>query len=201
MRSRPRKNARAPALRLESPIVAPMEEQPYLAGKKQGHAIERGSFILDLYRLICMVSASRDVARRGLAAPAIAMMQGGFFKSEVTRILISCAAGLRIQFDQHPQRSTVEQGSDCGRLFPSWVTDPKKVEVLSLREACNKIIHATDIRFDVVIPNAAINPDEEGAYYQARLYLSGSKGRNDWRAELSLIDFARWGAAAFKWFG
>jgi len=39
-----------------------MEEQPFLAGKKQRHAIERGSFILDLYRLICMVSASRDVS-------------------------------------------------------------------------------------------------------------------------------------------
>jgi hypothetical protein len=177
----------------------PMEEQPYLAGKKQGHAIERGSFTLDLYRLICMVSASREVARRGLTAPTIAMMQGGFFKSEVTRILISCAAGLRIQFDQSQGPTNDDERSDCGKLFPNWATDPKTVEVLTLREACNKIIHATDIRFDVVVPDAAMNPDEEGAYYQPRLYLYGSKGRNDWRAELSLIDFARWGAVAFKW--
>ena len=55
------------------------------------------------------------------------------------------------------------------------------------------------IRFDVVVPDAAMNPDEEGAYYQPRLYLYGSKGRDDWRAELSLIDFARRGAVAFKW--
>lgn len=174
-----------------------MEEQPYLLGKKQGHAIEQGSFVLDLYRLICMVSASPDVARRGLAAPAIAMMQGGFFKSEVTRILISCAAGLQIQFDQS-QRPTNEQ-KVCGKLFPNWATDPKTVEVLTLREACNKIIHATDIRFDVVVPDAARNPDEEGAYFRPLLYLYGSKQRNDWRAELSLIDFARWGAVAFRW--
>ncbi|OKO75935.1 hypothetical protein AC629_33370 [Bradyrhizobium sp. NAS80.1] len=102
------------------------------------------------------------------------MMQGGFFKPEVTRILISCAAGLRIQFDQLGPKD--EQSSDCGKLFPNWATDPDKVEVLSLREACNKIIHATDIRFDVVVPDAAINPDEEGAYYQPHLYLYGSKG-------------------------
>ncbi|MDA9529936.1 hypothetical protein ACM42_16215 [Bradyrhizobium sp. CCBAU 25338] len=146
-----------------------------------------------------MVSASRIVARHGLTSSTIAMMQGGFFKTEVTRILISCAAGLRIRFDQS-QGPTDEQKADCGKLFPNWATDPKKVEVLTLREACNKIIHATDIRFDVVIPDAAINPDEEGAYYLPQLYLYGSKGRNDWRAELSLIDFARWGSAAFRWF-
>jgi hypothetical protein len=176
-----------------------MEEQPFLAGKKQRHAIERGSFILDLYRLICMVSASRDVSSHGLTSPAIAMMQGGFFKAEVTRILISCAAGLRIHFDQSPG-PTDEQKSDFGKLFPNWATDPEKVEVLSLREACNKIIHATDIRFDVVAPGAATNRiGQAGAYYQPQLYLYGSKGRNDWRAELSLIDFARWGAVAFRW--
>lgn len=174
------------------------EEQLYFTDETQPHAIERGSFVLDLYRLICMVSASRDVAKRGLAAPAIAMMQGSFFRSEVTRILISCAAGLRIQFDQS-RGPTNEQKADCGKLFPNWVTDPNKVEVLSLREACNKIIHATDIRFDVVVPDAARNPDEEGAYFRPQLYLYGSKGRDDWRAQLSLIDFARWGAVAFRW--
>lgn len=174
------------------------EEDLYSKREKQPHAIEPGAFVLDLYRLLCMVTSSRDVAKRGLAAPAIAMMQGGFFKSEVTRILISCAAGLRIRFDQS-RGPTDEQKADCGKLFPNWATHPKTVEVLTLREACNKIIHATDIRFDVVVPDAAINPDEEGAYYQPRLYLYGSKGHNDWRAELSLIDFARRGAVAFKW--
>ncbi|MFB6421077.1 MULTISPECIES: hypothetical protein [Bradyrhizobium] len=169
------------------------EEQLYFTAQKQPHAIEAGGFVLDLYRLICMVSASQDVATLGLTSPAIAMMQGGFFRAEVTRILISCAAGLRIRFDQ-AQGPPEDQNPDCGKLFPNWETDPNKVEVLTLREACNKIIHATDIKFDVVIPDAEINPDEEGAYYLPHLYLYGSKNRNDWRAELSLIHFARRGA-------
>ncbi|MGX9430685.1 MULTISPECIES: hypothetical protein [Bradyrhizobium] len=177
-----------------------MEERPYLPGTKQRHAMERGAFVLDLYRLLCMVSASRDVATHGLASPAIAMMQGGFFKAEVTRILISCAVGLRIWFDQSQSGPTDEQRSDCGKLFPNWATDPEKVEILTLREACNKIIHAIDIRFDVVAPGSTTNRiHEAGAYYKPQLYLYGSKGREDWRAELSLIDFARWGAVAFKW--
>lgn len=176
------------------------EEKPFVVGRKLGHAIERGPFILDLYRLICMVSASPDIARRELSAPVIAMMQAGFFKAEVTRILISCAAGLRIRFDQS-QGPADEQKADCGKLFPNWATAPKTVEVLTLREACSKIIHATDIRFDVVAPGAAPDRiDQAGAYYQPRLYLYGSKGRDDWRAELSLIDFARCGAVAFRFF-
>ncbi|MCA1412659.1 hypothetical protein I6F30_16175 [Bradyrhizobium sp. NBAIM20] len=105
------------------------EEQPYLA-EKQVHAIEPGAFILDLYRLVCMVWTSRDVASHGLSSPPIAMMQGGFFKAEVTRILISCAAGLRIQFDQLGPKD--EQRSDCGKLFPNWATDSRKLEVLTL---------------------------------------------------------------------
>ena len=35
------------------------EEDLYFTKEKQPHAIEPGAFVLDLYRLICMVSASR----------------------------------------------------------------------------------------------------------------------------------------------
>jgi hypothetical protein len=100
------------------------EEDVYFTNQKQPHAIEPGAFVLDLYRLICMVTASREVASHGLTSPAIAMMQEGFFKSEVTRILISCATGLRIRFDQRPQGPKNEH-KDCGKLFPSWVNDQR----------------------------------------------------------------------------
>jgi hypothetical protein len=133
--------------------------------KKQPHAIEPGAFTLDLYRLLCMLWADRQVAKHAVTSKSINELQGMYFRTEVTRILISCATGLRITFDQSPKRSAIEQ-RDCGKLFPGWATDPKRVEMLGLREACNKIIHATDIRFDVVPPNAAMNPDEEGAYFR-----------------------------------
>jgi hypothetical protein len=115
--------------------------------------------------------------------------------------LISCAIGLRILFDQsHPQAKAirVEKNSNCGTLSPNW--PKRKIEVLKLREACNKIIHATDIRFDVVIPEEAHNPDEEGAYIRLRLYLYGQKGGSDWRAVLSIVDFVKWGAVALPEF-
>jgi hypothetical protein len=115
------------------------EEQPYFDGQKLPHEIEAGAFTLDLYRLICMVSAEPEVANLGLTSYAIARLQQTYVRSEVTRILISCAASLRIMFDQSPRGSTIEPKSDCGKLFPNWATDPNKVEVLRLREdhPCN----------------------------------------------------------------
>jgi hypothetical protein len=55
-------------------------------------------------------------------------------------------------------------------------TAKRKSEVLSLREACN-IIHASEIKEDLVIPNRALNPDNEGAYLRPYLYLYGAKGK------------------------
>ena len=100
-------------------------------------------------------------------------------KADSVRELVQSSSLVRLVCESNSINRMNQQGeqrSDCGKLFPNWATDPKTVKVLSLREACNKIIHATDIRFDVVVPDAAMNPDEEGAYYQARLYLYGSKG-------------------------
>ncbi len=71
------------------------------------------------------------------------------------------------------------------------------MKVLTLREACNKIIHATRIKHDVVIPDAHLNPDYYGVYLRPHLYLFGQHRGRDWRAKLSIIEFVRWGAAVF----
>jgi hypothetical protein len=180
-----------------------MAEQkfPYLPkGRMHAHAIDPGPFALDLYRLICMVLADRQVAKHGITSRPALELRISYLFPEVTRILISSATALRIGFDQRPKRFAIER-SDCGKLFPSWATDQKKVQVLGLREACNKIIHATDVRFDAVIPDAAVNPDEEGSYLRPYVYLYGTKDREDWRAVLSVLDFAQWGTTALMRWG
>src|SRR5438552_922110 len=112
-------------------------------GTKQAHTIDPGSFTLDLYRLICMILADRQVAKDGIVSRPMLELRITYLVPEVSRILISCATALRIEFDQRSRRSAIEK-RECGKLFPSWGTDQKKVKVLGLREACNKIIHATD---------------------------------------------------------
>jgi hypothetical protein len=171
------------------------EELPEI-GPKQGHAIETGAFMLDLYRLICMVSADQQVAKYAVTSHAIETVQRTFLRSEVTRILISCAAALRIDFDQRLAESPAELESNCGRLYPVWPAEENTFELLKLREACNKIIHAADIRFDAVQPYLS-DPYAEGDYVGPHLYLYGTKGSQNWRAILSIVDFAKWGTATF----
>ncbi len=65
-----------------------------------------------------------------------------------------------------------------------------------MREACNKIIHATEPRFDVEQPYLS-DPLAEGDYVGPYIYLYGTKGSENWRAVLSIIDFAKWGTATF----
>lgn len=167
---------------------------------KQGYSVEAGTFTLDLYRLVCMFLADRQIAKHTVTFRSIDVLQEKYFKTEVTRILTSCATGIRILFDNRPTFRGVPDRSDCGKLYPNWANDQSTFEVLTIREACNKIIHATDIRFDVVIPDRQNNPDQEGTYHQPSLYLYGSKNRNNWRAELSILDFTKWGTAAFlRW--
>jgi hypothetical protein len=173
------------------------EELPEI-GPRQGHSIATDAFMLDLYRLVCMVSADQQVAKYAYTSHAIETLQSTFLRSEVTRILISSAVALRIQSDQrqHPVEPPSELKSDCGRLYPVWPADESAFEVLRLREACNKIIHATDFRFDVVQPYLS-DPYAEGDYIRPCVYLYGTKGDKNWRAVLSVIDFSKWATTAF----
>ena len=110
---------------------------------------------------------------------------------EVLRILVSSAVALRILLDQHPRRFKSLKEKNCGQMAmlgpkQKWTRQP-----LTLRGACNKIIHAADIKADWVVPDQSRNPDERGAYIRRFLYLNGTPREADWHAKLSIVDFAR----------
>jgi hypothetical protein len=174
------------------------EEKDDFFVPKLGHMVEQSAFTLDLYRLVCMVLADRKVASLSTESRAFAELQGAYLRTEVVRILISCAAGLRIVFDQHPRQKSVDERTDCGKLYRDWTAKKSMVEVLTLREGCNKIIHATEFRFDEVIPDAARNPDRESVYLKPYVYLYGTQNKLNWRAKLALIDFAHWATRIFQ---
>jgi hypothetical protein len=117
----------------------------------RGHQFDGGPFALDLYRLLGMVLSDKRIASLGdetsyLMQP-IWLLQERFRKAELLRILVSSAVALRILFDQkrdpREQRFKTVSRKPCGFLWPNL---PKRQrEVLTIREACNKIIHATDV--------------------------------------------------------
>ena len=169
----------------------------------RGHQFDGGPFALDLYRLLGMVLSDKRIASLGdetsyLMQP-IWLLQERFRKAELLRILVSSAVALRILFDQkrdpREQRFETVSRKPCGFLWPNL---PKRQrEVLTIREACNKIIHATDVIEDEVNSDWRQNPDQLGVYIRPFVYLHGTKDGADWRAKLSIIEFALGGANIF----
>jgi hypothetical protein len=178
-------------------VIEVAEEQPDFPGNH----FDSGAYTLDLYRLLCMVMADECLARlRGTSSSSISRLRDEYLYNEVKRTLISSAAALRVWLDQHPPDAFADMKTNCGTLYPNWPQKKKKFEVLSLREACNKIIHATALNEDLIVPDRAHNPDYEGVYLRPHLYLYGAKGKRTWRAKLSIVDFVKWGTAVFwRW--
>jgi hypothetical protein len=175
-----------------------MEERDVYGLGPQGHELDPEPLALDLYRLLCMVVADRPIAKLSERSWALPFLQDRYRRSEITHALVSSAIALRIWLDQRDSREYDNFKTKCGKLYPNWPKQKNKVDNLTLREACNKIVHADDIRFDIVVPDRAHNPDENGNYLRPHIYLYGVKGNRRWRAKLSIIEFVRWGAAVFQ---
>ena len=136
---------------------------------RSGQHFDPGPFALDLYRLLCIVLADKAVTKVTVDARGVAVLQAEYRKVETTRILVSSAVALRIIFDRYPKAFAKLPRRTCGVLFPKWPDRTR--EDLTLREACNKIVHATEINDDRVIPDKHRNPDEEGSYVRPFVYL------------------------------
>jgi hypothetical protein len=162
---------------------------------KPGHRFDPGPYLLDLYRLLSLMLGDKQLAEMEDGSITIQMLRERYVCSELIRILTSTAIALRILFDQHEEQLGEVSKRPCGRLFPDW---PKKdpAEDLTLREACNKIIHATKVRHNVVDPDPGYNPDQIGVYLRPFLHLYGTRDNRDWKADLSIIEFAKQTAAA-----
>ena len=159
---------------------------------KPGQHFDPGPFALDLYRLLCIVLADKAVAKLSVDArgTGVAELQATYRKVETTRILVSSAVALRIMFDRYPKAFGKLPQRPCGVLYPKWPGRTR--DLLSLREACNKIINASDSKDDL-----ARHPDEEGSYVRPFVYLYGTKEKDGWRAQLSIVEFVRGAGSAF----
>jgi hypothetical protein len=102
-------------------------------------------------------------------------------EDEITRIFLSLAVTARV-VDDREGRVFKLVGSDCGSIQRD--VDSLQTETLDIREACNKIIHAEIVRFDV---------EELGVqrYMNPIIYLYGKLGRSSWRAQLDVIKFCK----------
>jgi hypothetical protein len=159
-----------------------MEEQlpwPY----KEGYNYDAEHVRLEVYRLLNQFLAQEKtqelMEKDGQFHNAIDNV-GQYFDVETQRILISAATISRVIDDNEEEMFRLRNfDTVCGVLIKDLKNGTEKD--LTLREACNKIMHATKYRYDV---------DKERLFIRPTIYLYGSYKNKDWKATLDIIRFA-----------
>jgi hypothetical protein len=118
-----------------------------------------GSYVLDqeaiklhAYQLICLFYANKEISRLSdpehqFPDPA-ALLERTFFPRELTRLLLNIAIAVRTLDDQMnhlPADDPVRREYEVRRDQVNRSHSGLMFDAMSLREACNKIIHATAV--------------------------------------------------------
>ena len=158
----------------------PIQEQ-----RTEGYFPNTGNTIIELHRLLAIFLASKNFAKLcknhpGEGFDPIHKIQE-VEEDEITRVLLSLAITARVIDDR--ENIVFEQVSaGCGTIQKDILSE--EVETLDLREACNKIIHAKSVRYDVEELNVQI-------YLNPFIYLYGSFQGKQWRVNLDVIKFCK----------
>lgn len=133
---------------------------------QSSHDLGFDIFFLDTYRLLCQFLASKPLS--SLKEEKIGRGLGrGYERQEISSLLIKIATFYRVKYDDGSWEHAEwlhDEYNGVGELIKD-VTLPESCE-LSFKEACNKIIHATKVHFDV-----ETNPDTGIPYLNPVLYL------------------------------
>lgn len=142
---------------------------------------------LDLYRLLNQFIASRRLSEMCADDPYLnhAMYAlDHFFEIEATRILLSSAVIARVIDDRDGDLKNYD--TTCGKLIKN-LDNPNDVVDLNLREACNKIIHAKTIKYDVEVERHGYDQRLFNPY----MYYYGSLNGKNWKAILNVVDYVK----------
>lgn len=127
------------------------------------YILDRESIKLNAYRLICYFYANKKIARCSdpeSGGDGIAKLEERYFFSEISKLLIGIAISLRVLDDQMkslPQHSEIRKSYDLAMDNTNRHHKCMMFDEMSLREVCNKIIHA-----DLVEPH--IPETEDGGH-------------------------------------
>lgn len=165
-------------------------DDPAAPPEPWGHQIDVGSFLRDVVQLMAYIGTGSHVSMIWRGKERDPDEQLAKFRrivefhlrTEIPRLMISIAATLRAK---------VDDGSWClpdsvgyiGWLSQGHEVDPERSTSLSLREVCNKIIHAEKVRTE------AIAEREELDAIGPLVSIYGSRGGNPWSAQINLMAF------------
>ena len=152
--------------------------EPPQAGR-EGFTMNATRIRYDAYRLLATIYASQFFPHEPIDTEdprSLAHLASEFEDDESTHLLLSVAIAVRTALDRETELAELT----CGEL-----TDASGARPLTLREACNKAIHAQKIRADVELDGRRVvrqNPI---------MHLEGEMpGGKWWAARLDLEPFA-----------
>lgn len=144
------------------------------------YPIAAESIDLEIYTLSALIYGSEKLLEIEKDFRGIAWLRSTFEASEISRRIISLAVLLR----SHLDNAGIQSESIVGLVFPD-EEKPNQIEPLSLREACNKIIHATEVD---LYNETDFSLEESGALSQ-QIRLYGSFQGRKWMAEVEIGRF------------
>lgn len=142
----------------------------------------------ELHELLSVFVASQLIAERSLQREPLLVDFADVREQEdriVARLLLSCAISLRV-LDDRTEHALDACAIGVGRFFKSIPALPSTAVELSLREACNKLIHADYVELERTVLAECCE------YLAPNVGIYG-KSRNDrgWYVELDATTFAQ----------
>ena len=161
--------------------------------------ISPGDFHADAYQLMAMYLASRefqniDIEDHGDAEPPYSGTRywGDLAQSmevhRVPRLLLSLAITLRQQSDHAGW--WIDKNTNVGVISEDVDSDNSE-NPLELRAACNKIIHASSLHYDIEPVEAFNHIHRTCRFLNPFLYLYGTQRAKSWKATLDVRRFAK----------
>lgn len=162
-----------------------MEEYYEDYSVNKGIRIEQSRVQLLSFRLLTIFLASENLHSlcNGEYDSGADILANTFEKVEIENLMLQIATLFRYTDTSALENLTFHQrwNPKVGKL-----EEPigRQTKDLTLREACNKIIHAKEIKYEV------INGDYEcNRFLKPTIYLYGKRQENKWRAILNVKDF------------
>ena len=154
----------------------------------------------DLYRLLCCFLASprlselaiEDYESKGNEGTHVFnMFLNAFERQDIQEFLISIAVKLRMIDDGlniGRENQINGESNNVGTLIKR--TGKSGEEILTIREACNKIIHSVLIEYSSDLLKAR---GKKKTYLKAELFLYDKSDKSGWKAMLDIVKFVKVG--------
>ena len=161
------------------------------------HRVSREELLTELYRVACYFHASPKLSSREDEIdriPAPQLLVEAVQEKEIARSLLVASIQMRLLDELLWQSSDAVKQRVQTTVGLLWEPENSvKAVDLSLREACNKIVHADDFGF--FVDETQYDPDKFGTprFLKPRLASYGKRGKNAWRAEIDVDQFVAGG--------